>query len=234
MTAPQTFTTPNGRSLTLFVRSDTNDAALAHGILDEDEYHLGGTSFSGWALDIGAHIGIVGLALAVDNPDIRVVLVEPVPDNCDLIRRSIAANGLDERCFVEEAAAAGPGASTVEVGYDYTAADVPDQGYVQQNRYIGGMWRSNVASEGKTVEARAVNITTLAFIYASKFILCKIDAEGAEYEFFKDPSVDLIAIIIGEWHDGPFSRIKRLLGKTHRVEMLADHDGTGIFRAVHR
>src|SRR3990172_6916198 len=106
---PSIFASPNGGSFTLFVREDTNDAALAFGILVNNEYHLQGRHFSGWALDVGAHIGTVGLALPVDNPDLRVVCIEPVPDNADLIRRSIEANGLGARVFVEEARAAAIG-----------------------------------------------------------------------------------------------------------------------------
>ncbi len=231
MILPQTFFTPNGKSLILCVREDTNDGALAHGILSSDEYALHGRFFSGWALDIGAHIGSVGIALAVDNPDLSVVCVEPVPDNAAIIRRSVAENGLEGRVFVEEAGAAAIGTSTVPCHYGYTKAGIPDQGYVIQNRFVGNLWRDNVVAEGEYVDAPAVTIKGLAEKYGVKYWdLCKIDCEGCEWSFFQSDT-NLIDTIIGEWHDGPFSRIADLLSGTHDVELVTDYGGSGIFWA---
>jgi hypothetical protein len=122
------FITPNGNSLVLATRGDTNDAAMANAILSTDEYQLHGRHLSGWALDIGSHIGSVGLALAVDNIDLSVVCIEPVPDNCEVIRASIAANALGGRVFVEEGSAGAPGQTTLKCRYDFTDADTWDKG----------------------------------------------------------------------------------------------------------
>lgn len=238
MTSPQTFTTPNGRDMTLFCREDTNDAALAHGILDEDEYGLRGLTFPTGdgkpvtALDIGAHIGIVGIALAVDNPELRVICVEPVPDNAALIRQSARANaGLFLRLFVEEAGAAGPGAASVDVAYEYTTGSA-DASYVSQNRFIGNIWGPD--AKGETVTVPAVTIAGLAAKYGvDSFAFCKIDAEGAEWDFLASDA-GLIEEVRGEFHGSPFSRMEKLLRKTHEVECIIDHGGTGIFRAVRR
>jgi tRNA1(Val) A37 N6-methylase TrmN6 len=57
---------------------------------------------SGLALDVGAGVGAVGLALALFSPRARVGLVEIDPGACELARENIAANGLGERVFVHE------------------------------------------------------------------------------------------------------------------------------------
>lgn len=226
-----TFTTPNGNSLTLFTRGNTNDDPLAHAILVGDEYRLHDLKLTGWALDIGAHIGTVGLALAVDNPQLQVICVEPVPDNAHLIRMSIAANGLDERVFVEEAGA-GVGVASTRCQYAYTAANNPDKGYIEQSRFIGNVFRDHDEPEGTTIEVPTVTIAGLADKYGvPEFRFCKIDCEGCEWRFFAE-GAERIAEIVGEWHDGPLSALEDLLGPTHTVTALTDLDGMGLFRAV--
>lgn len=58
---------------------------------------------SGLALDIGAGVGAVGLALALFSPRARVGLVEIDPQACELARQNIAANRLGDRVFVHAA-----------------------------------------------------------------------------------------------------------------------------------
>jgi FkbM family methyltransferase len=228
---PQTFTTPNGNAMTLFVREDTNDAALATGILSEDEYRLKGRHLFGWALDIGAHIGTVAIALAVDHPGLRVIAVEPVPDNADLIRFAVAANGLTERVFVEESGAAGAGATKVDVRFNFATGEA-DAGYVHENRYVGNIWGPDAQAE--VVAAKAVTLSDLMTRYlVGTFALVKVDCEGCEWDFL---TADMSAVmeIIGEWHSAPFSRLRRLLRATHEVELVNDHGGIGIFQAFRR
>ena len=227
----ETFVTPNGRPFALVTRDDTNDGALALGILNLDEYRLHGRTFSGWALDIGAHIGTVGLALAIDNQQLSVVCVEPVPDNAAMIRQSIEANRLTDRVFVEEAAF-GKGKS-VDVQYAYTAADNPDKGYIHQSRYVGGVFRAKEHPEGTTATVDTTSIKDLAAKYGN-FALCKIDCEGCEVHAFAQWGSRYVDEIIGEFHDNLMPRLDALLAPTHTVEVLEDRNGIGLFRAVRR
>jgi FkbM family methyltransferase len=228
----QQFITPNGNALRLVTRGDTNDAAMANAILSEDEYQLKGRRLSGWALDIGAHIGTVGIALAMDNPELSVVCVEPVPENAAMIRDSVAANRLVDRVWVEEAAF-GKG-NTVKVQYAYTAADNPDKGYIHQSRFIGGVFRSKEHPEGTTDVVRTTTIGKLAVKFGtSAFALLKIDCEGCEVHAFAD-GVDLIDEIIGEFHDNLLPQLRTLIEPTHDIEVIEDRGGIGLFRAVRR
>ena len=60
-----TFRTPRGRSVSLSYREDTNDYNALRSCLDEDEYRLAELTLTGTALDVGAHIGGVTVALAL-------------------------------------------------------------------------------------------------------------------------------------------------------------------------
>src|SRR6185503_13148912 len=118
-----------------------------------DEYELAKLPvMEGWALDIGAHVGTVAVAMAKDNPGLKIVAVEPVPENCVLIRQSVIANGLQEQVFIEEAAAGSIGQATVPCHYDYTRVEIPDKGYVEQNRFIGNLWRHGVDTDGTVID----------------------------------------------------------------------------------
>lgn len=225
---------PHGQLLTFEVREDTNDDALVHGVLGEDEYDLRSLSgLTGWALDVGAHIGSVAVALAADHPDLRIIAVEPVPDNAELVRRNAELNGFGDRIFVEEAGAAGTRRSKVSCAYGYLAGDHGDAGYVSQNRYIGNIWRRQDLPADH-VAARPVTIASLAEAYGvERFRFCKIDCEGCEWRFLRRDA-DRIDEIVGEWHDRRAPSIVRLLEATHEVSILRDDRGSGIFRALRR
>jgi FkbM family methyltransferase len=230
----QEFQTPRGNAVRIAIRGDTNDAAMAHAILSADEYRLREQYLSGWALDIGSHIGSAGLALAADNPDLSVICVEPVPENCDVIRQSITANALGTRVFVEEGSAGAPGQTTALCRYDFTDAETADKGGIHDSRWVGNLFRGDSNPVATELQSPVVTIRGLADKYeVGEFAFCKIDCEGCEYAFFAEDA-GRIALIIGEWHDGEFSRIEDVLSATHSVEVLEDHGGVGLFQAVRR
>ncbi len=67
-------------------RTNTNDWNTIYASMVEDEYRIKDFyPLSGVALDIGAYVGSVGIALAIDNPSLHVICVEPVPGNIELI-----------------------------------------------------------------------------------------------------------------------------------------------------
>lgn len=62
-------------------------------------------------LDIGAGVGTIGLAVALAQPALAVVLIERDPDLAALAAANIALNGLDERVRVVAGDIAGPAVS---------------------------------------------------------------------------------------------------------------------------
>ena len=233
MTTTATFTTPNGNTISLHIRGDTNDGALARGILETDEYDLKGLHLEGWALDIGAHVGAVAFALAIDHPNLRIIAVEPVPDNAELLRESVTSAGLADRIFVEEAAAGPVGTSTLRCHYGYTQGNA-DANYVEQNRFIGNLWRKGPTDGSTAIDSPVVTIPGLMRKYdVADFRVAKIDCEGCEWKFLQGTARH-IQEIIGEWHDRRWDAVQRLLGDTHDLELITDYGGSGIFRAIRR
>ena len=104
--------TPGGHPVKMTYRRDTTDWNTVSACLRNpmgatwdsgDEYHLP-RGLAGWALDLGAHIGAVTIGLLMDNPDLRVLAIEAVPENAELIKANLALNGLTDRAIVWHAA----------------------------------------------------------------------------------------------------------------------------------
>lgn len=220
-------TTPRGRVAHFTVRPDTTDAMTVNACCTEDEYHLAAGDWSGVALDVGAHIGGVTVMLGLDHPDVRVVAVEALPENVELLARNVAANGLAERVTVMNAAASSA-AGPVAIAYGTEANE-----FERQHRFIGGAdW---LGSTARTVACTPVSLSDVVAAHGPLSLL-KIDCEGCEWSFLDDPAVDEVAVIVGEYHPrdghGP-ARLRELLEPTHEVT-CDDALAFGPFRAVRR
>lgn len=219
------------------VREDTNDAALVMGIVGEDEYGLGKLPrLSGWAIDIGAHIGTVAIALAVDNPGLQVVAVEALPENAAVLREAVAGNGLAARVHVIEGAASDDDTLAVDVTYGWTRADNQPDAYMRDNRFIGGMVGANESST--TIVCPAIGLAEIRRRFGiDRVALLKIDCEGCEWYVLRSPDVQYVDLILGEFHAGRsgngMADIHRLLDATHEVEHMSG-ENVGHFRAVRR
>jgi tRNA G46 methylase TrmB len=89
------FRTPRGRAASLYVREGTADHNNVYSCLNEDEYRLTDLDLGeGVALDIGAHIGGVTIALALDNPQAHIIAVEALGANVEVLRANVETNGV--------------------------------------------------------------------------------------------------------------------------------------------
>lgn len=228
--------TPKGHEARYAVRAGTSDAALVAGIITEDEYGLADLpELHGWAIDIGAHIGTVAVALALDNPDLRIIAVEALADNVRVIQESVRLNGLGERIEVILAGASDDDEAPVEVAFGWSRADNQPDHYMQQNRYVGGMVGSNETSELAVVTGIGLDTLTRDI---DNVALLKIDCEGCEWRFLTSKAIAKCERIWGEFHEAldpsnTYAALLDLLTPTHDVEHIRG-DNVGIFRATRR
>ena len=215
--------TPHGRPYSMAIRPDTSDAnTVFSNMAGNDEYRVP-SGLSGWALDVGAHIGAVTVPLLLDNPELHVVAIEALPENVSLLDENLRRNGLRDRAAI----LAGPASNShakVTVGYGDMATD-----FGRHHEFIGSPTVS-----GRTVTAKGTTLADVLKLTDDEDIAwMKIDCEACEYPFFESPLVGRIAFITGEHHAG-FDRIKALLDATHVVTMTDGTESFGHFSAVRR
>ena len=212
--------------------------------LANDEYRLADRTLSGWAIDVGAHIGTVALSLARQHPGLRVLAIEAVPDNSELLEANIARSGLAHQVTSIRAWAARPNELTGTCHYGYRHREEESDGYVAAHRFVGNTW-ANLADPEFSVEMPAVSLDGLLSTYAiDEVSLLKIDCEGCEWAFLDTPAVARVATIVGEYHGGypetsfhqpnPRAKIADMLSPTHRVAFWSDEPVVGLFEATRR
>jgi FkbM family methyltransferase len=222
------FLTPGGHPVTMTYRRDTNDWNTLNASLDGDEYHLP-DGLTGYALDVGGYLGSVGIALAKDNPGLAVTIIEPVPDNGDLIEVNIERNGLDERVVLIRGAV-GNGGESVDVWYGYRGTET-----AEHHAFVGNS--SLAYDHGGSLDHQTVTYRALPLSGFTPLDFLKIDCEGGEWAFLDSPAVADVAVIVGEAHcvrGHKGGDIVGLLAATHDVTIIGDPETTCEFRAVLR
>lgn len=224
------FKTPHGRPAPMLYRGNTSDYNTLNACMTEDEYGFAGRRVTGVAVDIGAHLGGVTVGLALDNPDLRVIAVEAVPGNAELLRQNVAANGLTDRVTVLEAAAGGT--KPVDVWHGYRGNES-----AEHHAFIGNS--SLAYNTGGKVEhdtTRYETPVTLTGLLegAGRIDLLKIDCEGCEFAVLADPATAQIPVILGEWHPVRKKAIGDVIAllDSHTVTFVGPQAGPGGFVAV--
>ena len=202
--ARSTWHTPKGHLAAFTYRLETSDWNTVSSVMaPHDEYGLRSLDLFGRAADIGAHIGSVAIALLMDNPELFVLAIEPVPDNVELLRENLAQNGLAGRCEVIQAAV-GKGETTT-IRYGYTGSENATHHAFIGNSTIVYPDAPEMPHEEATVPVlRLADLGPLAFM--------KIDCEGGEWGFLKGAALPKVERIHGEAHP--------VLG--HRAPDMAD------------
>jgi FkbM family methyltransferase len=221
---PVTFTTPGGHPAHFLFRPDTTDWNTLASITTHDEYGLP-SGLTGWAADIGAHIGGATIALCLDNPDLNVIALEPLPENLEMIRANVAENGIGARVAVVEGLI-----GTDEVLYGWTGNDSQ-----RAHRYIGNMTGESSGPQS-VARPRRYTLADLLDLAGGSLEFVKTDCEGGEWDFLTDPRMADVRVIAGEWHgiDGhDASDVVAILGATHDVTTDTGVGGGG-FRATRR
>jgi FkbM family methyltransferase len=233
-----TWQTPRGRVAVLTIRHGTNDWNTVNATMgDNDEYGLRDLHLEGLAIDIGAYVGSVSIALALDNPSLRVVAVEAIGENAELCRRNAEQNGVADRVTVIHAAAAAPGVTTADVFWRAQGTTTAEHhAFVGNSTLVYEHGDANHETEtvacvdlvGVILGAWGGTVGPASFL--------KIDCEGCEWGFLLHHGIANVPRIHGEWHpvQGHVREdILRLL-PDHEVVFSGPEGGPGGFVAVRR
>ena len=224
------FLTPNGRSATFRYRADTNDWNTLNACLTEDEYGLRGLAVAGHAVDIGGYLGGVGIGLALDNPGLRVTIIEPVPSNVELIRWAIEANGVTDQVTLLDCAAGGPADRTTVVSFGYRG-----EPHLEHHAFVGNTTLVYEYPDSHDHDELTVACVSLGALAPIDFL--KIDCEGCEWKVLTDPTTAAIPRIHGEWHSvngHTAADLSVILGGSHSLTFSGPVEGPGGFVAVRR
>ena len=233
--ATHTFTSPKGNPVQMHYRKNSSDWNTLWSALNEDEYKLAGRSFTGYALDVGAHIGSVSLGLAIDNPGLTVISVEPVPDNVEFLRRNASVNGLS--LVILEAAGAGPDDERTTINYRYRGTEAAEHhAFIGDASLIEGTGQPTLEHETRDIACVSIG-AILDWNGIDRLSVVKIDCEGCEFRMLTDPAIDRVDLIVGEWHPNgnkTQGMFRALLEATHDVTFSGFEAGPGGFVAVRR
>jgi len=216
------YLSPKGLDLRMTLRVGTNDHNTIYSSCNEDEYHLRDRQLSGIAYDIGAYVGSVSVALAVDNPGLLVLAVEPVEDNCRLIWMNARDNGVGERVRILRAAVGPPGVADTVLHYNFRGPEISVHHAFVGTTEVGNSevhvaWRDATDHDTETVPVYDYP-SLVRMVGPADFM--KIDCEGAEYGFL--PDARSVPVIVGEWHNIPYGGRKRSW-RRHVRAMLPEH-----------
>jgi FkbM family methyltransferase len=224
--------TPNGAPIRFAYRENTNDWNTINSCMFEnDEYLLRGRPIEGDAVDVGGYLGSVGVTIAVDNPMARVLIVEPVPDNADLIRQNADMNGVGDRVTVFEGAVGKTGQKTSEIRFRYVG-----DANLEHHAFVGNTslaYDTGGDTPHETLDVETLGVAELLNRFGiAEPVFLKIDCEGGEWAFLDAPARDLrrLPYIIGEAHPvrGHSAKdIHALLDKTHSVTLSGPNQDPG-------
>lgn len=184
---------PHGGAVEMTVRDGTNDHNVCFSIITEDEYRLDAVKpLTGTALDVGAHIGAATVALCALNPNLRVIAIEPIPANLELLRQNTAPYA-DRVTIIAAAAGSNP-----KINWNWRQ---PKQQELDVHRFIGNQHMGD-ETRYDTITVSTITLSEIVEQFGP-IAFCKIDCEGCEDSFLDDPAIDQVALVHGEYHNGP-------------------------------
>lgn len=219
---------PRGRPVRMAYRPDTSDLSTIGSHLQlwgnlVDEYRLAGRTLTGTVVDAGCHVGSVAVAILADNPEARVLCIEPLPDNCAVIRESLALNGLSDRAVVLEGAVGKDARTRTPIYWDFSGSET-----ALTHRYIGNL---SGQEPHRRIMARTYSLAGLVREYGP-IAAIKLDCEGGEWGFLDSAAVHDVPLLFGEAHGSDWQRRLHELLPYHALAFDRIAGVVGNFEAV--
>jgi FkbM family methyltransferase len=204
--------------VTLIYRLERGDLASVREVWEEEMYVVPHDITGETVVDLGGNIGMATLFFARRLGAGRLIVVEPLPANVELLERNLAVNGI-EATIVQAAICATDGTARFSTDRASNLNSLADEG----------------------IEVRVVSMGSL-LAGLERVAVVKVDIEGAERETLLEAStgwLDRVATLVMELHPGVSEEhVSRIVtrhglhsnGMQTRPEMLLfarDQPGTG-------
>ncbi len=183
-------------------RPGTADENTILATYKEDEYKFATLppAPGDWMIDAGGYVGSTAILYAQLYPACRVLCIEPLPENVEIIRKNIDSNHLFDRIVLLERALWSTSVGEVKIYY----RDASMVGKV--HRFVG----SAVKQYHETVSDEYAKVPTISLMDCMRSMnmervrVLKMDIEGSEYVAVRTLTEDYqkkIETIVGEYHN---------------------------------
>jgi FkbM family methyltransferase len=211
------YTTRGGsRFVARAATTDVNEAVV---VLSGREYPAAVLGIGGReqpvVVDCGAHIGTFSLFVHTVNPSARLFILEPLPENAELLGRNLALNGIADATILRCALSGESGVRVLERD--------------DHHHFDAGHLSSRPAGSSRGVTVETVTLHELLASQSLQAIdLMKLDIEGSEFDVVEASLGDLaraVRRLVMEYH----SDVRRD-GRNELVDALV---GRGDFRLIY-
>jgi len=203
------FNGPKGVTANFIIRDGTADECTCQATYRSDEY--GFVRYQPgpgeWMIDAGGYIGTTAVLYAQLYPQTKVIVIEPLPENCELIKKNIENNGLKDRIILIEKALFNTTGEKVDIHYR------DDSPVGIAHKFVGSQSVKYTESVGcKFYGAETITLEKIINDFKIEAVrLLKMDLECSEYKALENqPEYILkkIQTIKGEYHNPDKSLIK--------------------------
>jgi FkbM family methyltransferase len=190
------------RDLRLFLRHSGSDAHVFQQVFLDGIYEWAYPRPEGRqpvVVDLGANIGLAAVYFAARLPGARLVCVEPVPENVAVLRKTLAANGLEATVF-PAAVTAQDGTATFHVS-SWWSTGTTRESIARRRRTERGRAEFREDWRELTVPARSLASLVRELDLPVVDVL-KVDIEGEEERLLagNPPWLELVRTIVLDLH----------------------------------
>ncbi|MDG1872965.1 MAG: FkbM family methyltransferase [Mariniblastus sp.] len=177
-------------------------------------------------VDAGAHVGLFSLFMASQNPNCKILSLEPFPENYHCLEKNILSSKATNITALPYA-----------LGAESQVAFIKPVG----ERSIDHLLQTSSDPDSREVQVVSLS-DVLSQLQTDNVAMLKMDIEGAEFDVFETASTATLKCfqrIALEYHDnlrpGTLELLEKKLGPTHDLEVQPTLDrGYGILFATRR
>jgi len=181
-----------------YKKEDTSGKGCIEEIVRDDEYKLYKyTNNNGYFIDIGGNHGLVTCILAKLNPNAKIIIMEPIPELVNRIKKNVELNNLTNVTILNKALGDGNNIKLyISNKYSGATSTIVNDTKAFSDKYSGYT----------NIEIESISFDTLLKDYVpdgNVVELLKIDCEGGEYYLYDSVifKKKIIKNITGEFHN---------------------------------